>query len=360
MNVDQLRELNITLNGLVNLDRVYTFYYDETNNTRVLYIGETGFNAPELKVFVLGGVAHSGVEKPLDITTLRQQLRMQPNATEIKFKHIAYGEFVDIIQSTKLRVFLTWLQQSDLLIHYHDLDPLYWSVVDIIDSIIIEIPQLFPATMALKSELNKLIRSNLVETVSIFKRYNYPGLKAEDRKPFIQSFLDMLEHHSSDLTFLKGVLEMARDLPNLEYIEGFEPGQLMDSFIASYVSRIGLFLNANHILDSETYIEERLGEDIPTSKGKALTNYRFSDSKHEVGIQLSDIVVGLMGKVYTFCQQSSWDEIKALKAELNQCGLDNLKLIKDLTDKSDKENRAFLHHVASMDDLRKQDFLFSH
>ncbi len=136
IDIDELRDSGIRLHGLTKADGVYTFYHDETNNIRKLHVEAGRLNVAELKVFVLGGVVHEGAPRPIDIQSLRDAMRIQKSAHEIKLEHVARGNFLDVLCSTKLTTFLRWIADSGLLIHYHDLDPLYWSSADIIDSIV--------------------------------------------------------------------------------------------------------------------------------------------------------------------------------------------------------------------------------
>jgi hypothetical protein len=59
IDVNELREQSILMHRLQNIDDVYTFYYDETNNMRALKVTENGLNIGEQPIcFTLGGVLH--------------------------------------------------------------------------------------------------------------------------------------------------------------------------------------------------------------------------------------------------------------------------------------------------------------
>jgi len=78
-----------------------TFYYDESNNIRKLWLSEDDFNAPIDSDFVLGGVMHFGDKSMADVDSLKSQLRLQKSAKEMKFKPIskanAFLECLDIV-----------------------------------------------------------------------------------------------------------------------------------------------------------------------------------------------------------------------------------------------------------------------
>jgi hypothetical protein len=185
-DIDELRETEIRLHGLTKADGVYTFYYDETNNIRKLRVGPKGLNVGTPKTFVLGGIVHEGLPRGLDIETLRSAMRIQKTAAEIKLEHVAGGNFLNLLRSAKLTSFLRWVSNSGLMIHYMDVDPFYWSIVDIIDSILAGLKEsaLYPYHAMLKGDLVAILRDDQRATVDLFYRYDYPGLAPGDRKRF--------------------------------------------------------------------------------------------------------------------------------------------------------------------------------
>jgi hypothetical protein len=348
--------------GLTKADQSYTFYHDETNNIRKLHIGAQGLNVAELQVFVLGGVVHDGPPRALDIHPLRAAMRIQKTAPEIKLGHVAKGDFLELLRSTKLTTFLRWITDNGLMIHYHDLDPLYWSVVDIMDSILPELrePALMQYQALLKSDLAAVLRINLPATIGLFYHYGYPGLIPENRKPFLNELIALLEHYSAVLPapnamVLKNVLKAGRGLDGLDFIEGYPPNMLIDDFSTFYQGRIAVFKYATHVLDMEELIQEHFLQTPLTSGGKPVTHYRFADSKAEPGIQLADIVVGVLGKMHSYFTETSPHEIAADRANLAGTSLQNAELLRDLIAASHDANVAFLNHVSSMHDLDKLD-----
>lgn len=91
MDVKELREIIIQRNSLQNTDKVYTFYYDETNNIRKLYLKGSGFNVNKTDNFILAGILHEGLSSGSDFSNLFQMLNIQKSAHELKLKHIAKG-----------------------------------------------------------------------------------------------------------------------------------------------------------------------------------------------------------------------------------------------------------------------------
>jgi hypothetical protein len=152
---------------------------------------------------------------------------------------------------------------------------------------------------------------------------------------------------------LKGMLQAGRSLPSLDFIEGFTPHLLIESFGIFYLTRIAIFKYSSHILDMEDSIRDEIEAMKPSSNGVPVTHYRFADSKSEPGIQVSDIVVGLIGKMHSYFAQNSREDISQTRVSLTGPSLKNAELLRDLIDASREANIAFLNHISSMDDIDK-------
>jgi len=97
-------------------------------------------------------------------------------------------------------------------------------------------------------------------------------------------------------------------------------------------------------------------EEVPFScNGERFLNFRFADSKSEAGIQISDVIVGVLGKMHTYLAQTSFQGVSDDRATLSGTALKNTELLRDLIDASDAANQAFFHHVASLHDIAKLD-----
>ena len=137
IDFSEIREMTIAFSGLSHMDNEYTFFYDETNNSRLFRITETDFNVSKDEDFVLGGLVYEGKHKAFDIEKLLQSLRLQPTMKEVKRKHIAPGNsFLECVNSRKLQTLLEWIIENKIYIHFMSMNNLYYGVVDIVDSLI--------------------------------------------------------------------------------------------------------------------------------------------------------------------------------------------------------------------------------
>ena len=363
IDVNEIRDREIELHGLVNANVAYTIYHDETNNIRRLHLRLDGLNVREPKCFVLGGVAHRGAPHALPVDDLRTALCIQKNAPEIKLRHVATGDFLDLLNAPRLQTFLDWLAGQVLFIHYSVLDPLYWSIVDIVDSILTEYgePKLLGLNIELKSDLYTILRYDYEGTVDLFQRYTYPNVGQGRRAAFVAELLDVLElrrellDHFSYM-MLKGILEIAARIDSLPYLEDEAPNVLIDSFAPFYAQRICLFKNSDLILDVEEVVKQYLSGMRFADGDRELKHFRFALSHDETGIQLADVVTGLLGKFFAFICATSATELAVTRRGLNPQQRRTLRALSGLLDRSIAENKAFAHFVLSLEDQEKAGF----
>lgn len=366
IDVNTLRDPVIQMHGLFNADAVYTIYYDETNNIRRLHVRPDGLNVGHPDCFVVGGIAYRGQDRVIDLNGLRSILNVQKSANEIKLKHIAKGDFPSLLKQKKLEGFLQWLLDEGLFVHFTVLDPLYWSIVDVIDSIISEHGehQLFNIHLELKNDLYTLLRDDLSVTVDLFRRYAYPDVGQAMRRAFIVELRGLLDQRADllphfNFMMLKGVLQIAERQDSLPFLEDETPNVLIDGFGPFFVQRIFLFKNSEHIFDVEEVVKTSIAAIKFVDGARKLTNYRFADSKDEPGVQVSDVITGLLGKMFSFLNNTTASELTNMRTQLTVQQRNSLRLLEILLDRSLEENPAFAHYTLSLEDLRRKSILFS-
>ncbi|MFC0808951.1 DUF3800 domain-containing protein [Ensifer sp. P24N7] len=363
VDVNRRRRQVIALNRLANADSVYKLYYDETNNIRRLHIRDNGLNVREPKCFVVGGVACAAGRRGIELGSLRLALRIQHSAPEIKLKHVATGDFLEIIGAPRLETYLQWLIEEGLHVHYSVVDPLYWSIVDIVDSILAEFgdTRLMSAHFSLKNDLYSVLRQHYDGTVDIFQRYSYPDVGRVRRRAFMAELIDLMEHGSDLLEhfnymMLKGVLEIGLKLDSLPFLEDETPNVLIDGFGAFFQERICVLKNAVHILDVEEVIKDYLARLKFLDGDQELKNFRFAASHEEPGIQVSDVIIGVLGKYFSFICATSDEDLSHARAALDPQQCRNLGLLNELLERSLSENPVFAHCVMSVRDRAQGEF----
>jgi len=364
-DISDVRKMTRMLAPTADFDSPFTFYYDETNNIRKFYVRENDFNSSFNSNFVLGGLVYEGTRP--DIKPLFDKLKLQKNITEVKLKHIAKGEFLDCLKSEKLNIFLKYLLDNDLHIHYSSLNILYWSIVDIVDSAIAnsEVAMQLDLNFSnhLKNDLYKLSKLEIESVIELFYNSDYPNLKKESVLEFIEEltsifdeYIDTQEFHLG-LESLRQILKEAKKRDSLPFIMDEEDRILIENFSQFYLRPIYLFKNSNHIFDNEVAISEILASYKIIDDSKEIKNYSFVDSQSDLFIQASDIFVGLMGKFASYINTSSREKIISDFDSLSEKQLSNIDVLINLIGKSNSKNVAFLHSIDSYEELTKMNLI---
>lgn len=365
LDVNDGRQLIIDTFQLRRADEKFTFYYDETNNIRKFYLTGDGTNVPAHNNFVLGGIALREGKNLPDITSLRAKLRMQSNAPEIKFAHVARGDFEQVLSSKKLGIVLSWIVEHGISIHYSSVNIIYWSIVDIIDSILAEenFKYYLPYHPEMKNELYRLVNLDKPTFLAMMKRHHYPDIRRGKTADFIadvDAYLDVYSPENDNLPalMLKALIKKSASLPELAFLVDEEEDMLIESFQSFYTRPIMLFKNATHIFDHELQIENSL-KDAKFIDGARHVNYSFSDSRNEPGIQIADVVTGFLGKYQSFVEEHSLQELLNRKNSWNEIQIANFNWLRHLINLSDEVSNAFIHRTTAMDSAWKND-MFLH
>ena len=347
-----------SLPSLRNWDKPFSMFYDETGNIRRLTLSEVGLNAPENRSFVLAGIVLQPCQHIENIDALRATLGVQSNAAEIKFKHVSRGDYEAALASRRLNSFLAWLLDQGVLIHYSQLNVLYWSLIDIVESLMPD--NAFGINeyhMQLKSELYDVVTRSSAEFMSLLHSFAYPNVDRGRIRAFLESVSDFLERHSPEnrndgTMLLKQTLCQAAQIDELVFLHDNEPGELIQDFGMHFLHSVYVFKNASHTFDRETYIEKVLrSRDV--CDGQQRVDYRFVDSKDNVCVQLSDVVAGLMGKHFDYVQNHSLAALKARKADFSELQKQNLTMLRELIDRSDAVSDGFCHAIIPLDSMFK-------
>lgn len=359
--IGDIRKATKMLARTADFDSAFTFYYDETNNIKKFYVRENDFNYTFTANFVLGGLVHLG-QAP-DVQPLIDSFKQQKTAKEVKFKHIASGDFLDCLKSEKMKLFLQFVKDSNLYVHYSSLNILYWSIVDIVDSAIVSsesAQQLGPQfANHLKNDLYKLSRLEIESVIQLFYKYEYPNIKSESVLPFIEEltslfndYIDTQEYHFG-LESLRQILKEAKKKNSLPFVMDEDDFILLKDLSHFYLRPIYLFKNSTHIFDNEDSIAETVNDYKILDEGVEIKNYTFVDSQTSQLIQLSDVFVGLMGKLTNYLNTSSRENINTDFVSLSATQQKNIDLLINVIDKSHNKNIGFLHNTDSFEEMSK-------
>lgn len=357
IDVDCFRPIG--LDFMPNIHKRYTLYYDETNNIRRLALTDTGLNHDALDCFVLGGIALEPGEVLPDVAALRAQLRIQPSAPEMKLKHLAQGDYAACLDSRKVEHFLSWLLEAPIYIHYSNFSVLNWSIVDLVDSLIIRerFRHLSDIHDELKNELHSLVRRDPLGYFRLLKTFDYPNVAVGRIPEFVRAVRAFLFsggfvfRNVATMTLCDLLLDAAHDT-TLDFLVDNDPNVLVDSFKTVFIHRLATFTNAVHVFDEEPKIRASLEQQRIVFGDQTLT-YCFANSRNEPAIQVSDVLCGILGKHFSCMEKQSIKQLEAWKAKLSGQQRRNVALLAKLTDKADKECPALIFNQAPNDSRAK-------
>ena len=355
INVEDQKKAVFDLNGIVPFDEKMTFYYDESGNCRKLALTETGFNNTDAVKgdFVLAGIAYEGESFNIDVPTLYAALEFKEGQKELKFKHLYHNsnDFLSFMESKRATGFLNWLADSGLYIHYSTLNNLFYSLVDIVDSLWETHPQCIMFFWEIKSALYDFVIGHQDEVVSIFVKYTYPDVK--DVYSFCGELCELIRTYNNEddyypgffLELFRQMIKTAGKLEKMAFIQDNEPGVLITEYYLFYLERCEIFSKSHHIFDEEPTVEKKLSNIQLYEDGKSLNNWQFVKSHENIYIQVSDMVAGLLRRLFMFLDENSMEIIHSISLSLNNIQRTNFAILWTLISKSDVKSHLFLKNA---------------
>lgn len=364
VNVEDVKKAVLEINGIKPLEDHFNFFYDETGNCRKFYLTEDGVNAKDSlkKDFILGGIALSNSDIDVDFESLHCIMDFKEGQKELKFKHLYKNskDFLLFMDSKRAIGFLQWLKDNNCYIHYCTLNNLYYSLVDIVDSLYEIYPLLFDnieLIFKIKDVLYYFVKEHCDEIINMLYEYNYPNV--QDCKSFCDSLCGLINiyrdeydvQHGFFLGIFRKMLKQAGKENKLIFVQDNEPFTLITEYYLLYLERCEIFSKSNHIFDEEKTVEAKFKNHELIEGGKIIHNYSFVKSHTNNYVQVSDMVVGLLGKLFVFLDESTFEEIADIKLALTENQRKSFSLLFFLILKSDRKCKLFLKSVNSIDNI---------
>ena len=341
-----------------------TFYYDESGNCRKFYLTDNGFNDPEAIKgdFVLAGIAHNGKSYEIDLVSLHEALEYKEGQKELKFKHLYHNsaDFVSFMGSKRATEFLEWLDKSGLYIHYSALNNLFYSLVDIVDSLWETHPMCIMYFWDIKNALYDFTIEHQDEVIDILIRHTYPDVK--DTVSFCYELCDLISKYNDDsiynpgffLELFRQMLKAAGKMGKLPFIQDNEPNMLIKEYYLFYLERCEIFSKSLHIFDEEKAVEKNLSNIQLYEHGKILNHYKFVKSHENIFVQISDMIAGLLRRLFIFLDEKSIGEIKSLAEKLNENQINNFNILWRLISRSDEKSPLLIKNANTPKNIQER------
>jgi hypothetical protein len=332
-----------------------TLYYDETNNIRIFRVKDRqNFNTIFNDHFVLGGILRDRQVDNMHIDSLKNALKLDKNVKEIKLKNLATGNFLDCMSSLKVNIFLKWLLENNLIVHYTCVNNFYYGIVDIVDTIIPDddINEIYN----LKNELFEVCFYEKDKIIELFYKYEYPNLKKETFKCFIKEISTIIKDTDLNRYLYKNANDFREVLDHIvSLLSNFGDKDdillthnkdfvLHDTgtYASFYMERPMFFKDCEHIFDREVSIEDYIKS---YNKEYGVNNIMFVDSTSDIFVQISDVIVGILGKFFNMIGERG--RYQYIGNEFTKV---NIELFKQLIKRSHEVNDRLTNHLVSLNE----------
>lgn len=329
-------------------NRMETLYYDETDNYKQVRIKDNGkLNIKTDACYVLGGIQAENVISTVEM----HEALFKKN--ELKAVHDLKGDFIAILRKQVVDHFLKLVYSQRWCFHFLMAQPIYYSIVDIVDS-------LFDnevLTLNYKSLLYRIIRYDLDSSISIMKKYKYPNVKEKEVVSFLDELTTLVENylllHKQDVyeegainDLLFSINEVKNGNKKLTFLSNEESNLWVNSFSGFYRKEIASFPAKKLIFDQEDQLENQLRKDPIVVNGTELSNYSFSKSSEDPMIQLSDYVVAILKKYFVFLDRD-FDKIEQDVLKFDEGQLSNFMIFNTILLYSKEFNPLFHNYISS-------------
>ena len=324
-------------------------FFDESNNVRVGRLSEKGTNENIHNVyFVLGGISYYATSN-VDLNDIFTYIGVHQIPNDAKLKYFTRGrtEFKDILKETRLLKYFQFLKEKNIFIHFNSFHFLYYSLIDILDSLFEESDE----NQQVYYEYNQILKSDLIEVLDldydrvleILREFNYPSILKEHVSIFISKILDLytelLEEHFNDSDpenftkeMLRQMIKSKKDRGNLLFLDDNKKFIITESLFEIYLHNACLFSRENKIFDDESVIKNKF--EILDLNFENKLNMKFNRSHDDIGVQLSDVLTGFTAKMLNFVSSKTLKEIEEFSREIDDTSLNTLKLFFEILDYS--------------------------
>jgi len=127
----------------------------------------------------------------------------------------------------------------------------------------------------------------------------------------------------------------------------------IDDLFPFYIRNFTIFKNSHHVLDEEPLIHEYFAKYEFYDDQIQWDNFEFKDSNSTPLIQISDIVTGLIGKLFDYINNLSDEDVLSIKSSLNTQQQKSFSLLVTLLIKSELHSSALAHSTQSLIDYER-------
>ena len=140
----------------------------------------------------------------------------------------------------------------------------------------------------------------------------------------------------------------------LPFIQDNEPNMLIKEYYLFYLERCEIFSKSLHIFDEEKAVEKNLSNIQLYEHGKILNHYKFVKSHENIFVQISDMIAGLLRRLFIFLDEKSIGEIKSLAEKLNENQINNFNILWRLISRSDEKSPLLIKNANTPKNIQER------
>ena len=141
------------------------------------------------------------------------------------------------------------------------------------------------------------------------------------------------------------MIEMSGKLEKMVFIQNNDPGILITEYYLFYLERCEIFSKSHHIFDEEPTVQAKLSDIQLYEDGKLLNNWQFVKSHENIYVQISDMVAGLLKRLFMFLDENSVDKIYTISLSLSNIQIVNFIILWKLISRSDDKSNLLLKNA---------------
>ena len=219
-----------------------------------------------------------------------------------------------------------------------------------------------PYNRILKSTIYDVLKNNINNTTDIIKNYGYPNINKSDVRKFICDLINLTTIELRKSPFIEEkiklnlLLDFLRDTEGIDeliFLSDEDECVLIKQLNEFYSQNAVLFINSKHIFDNESDVQNNFSKVKMLYQDREISNYLFSDSKSNILIQASDVIIGVFGKLFSFIKSIDILSLDDVISKMNDTQIKNLDLLLTLYNKSLDRNPSFINSIESDSELKK-------
>ena len=138
------------------------------------------------------------------------------------------------------------------------------------------------------------------------------------------------------------------------FIQDNEPFILIQEYYLLYLERCEIFSKSNHIFDEELEVQKKISEFQLYEGEKLLNHWQFVKSHENIYVQISDMVAGLLRRLFMFLDTNSIEKMFSISSSLNDKQITNFKVLWDLLSKSDDKSKLFIKNANTPKNIQER------